>query len=170
MLARRLRHDYPDYYHRVIDECKKAGIELFLSFYNDDLNDKAETSVNWAAFYEDEKRQFALIDDLYKNNKLLREKFKANSLLSINNTDAENIIYSIPLAYRMEFKRLEPDQLDEVLINLMMSRERSYIELLDLITEYFDEGETEQGRQDISKLLSMKLRAGLYAHIYKICE
>jgi hypothetical protein len=42
--------------------------------------------------------------------------------------------------------------------------------MLDLITEYFDEGDTEQGRQDIGKLLSMKLRAGLYAHVYQVCD
>jgi hypothetical protein len=69
----------------------------------------------------------------------------------------------------MEFKQLEADQLDEVLID-WMSQGRSYTELLDLIADCFDEGDTEQGREDIRKLLNLKLRTGLYANLYEVCE
>lgn len=166
MLAKRLRHDYPEHYYRVIDECKRSGIEMLLSCYNGTLNNN---EVNWKGLYDNEKKQYALIDDLFKNNMLLHGKFKINKLLRINNIDAGNVIYSVPLSYRMEFKQIEADQLDEILIDLM-SGERSYSELLDLIADCFDDGDTEQGREDIGKLLSLKLRTGLYANLYEVCE
>jgi len=164
MLAKRLRHDYPVCYYRIIDECKRSGIEMFLSCYNTTINNKG---VNWQSLYDNEKKQYALIEDVFKNNKLLSKKFKVNKFMSVNNIDADNMIYNIPISYSMEFKQHEADQLDEVLIDLM-SRDRSYTELLGLIADCFDEGDTEQGREDIRKLLNLKLRTGLYANLYEV--
>jgi len=166
MLAKRLRHDYPEYYYLIIDECKRSGIEMFLRYYN---TTTSETEINWLGLYDNERKQFALINELFKTNNLQHKKFKINKLLNINNSDGDNIIYSVPLSYRMEFKQIEADQLDEILIDLM-ERERSYAELLDLIGDCFDDGDTERGREDIAKLLSLKLKTGLYASLYEVCN
>ncbi|ASU33380.1 DUF6734 family protein [Mucilaginibacter xinganensis] len=165
MLASRLRHDYPGYYYRVIDECKKAGFTLYLTCYNNEINGN---SAAWLRLYEHEKKQYANVEYLFRNNRLQYAKFKRNKFLKIANSDSGIVSYHVPLSYRMEFKQVEADQLDGILIDLMRIG-RTFAELLNFITECFDEGDTTQGRADISKLLSLKLRAGLYGNLYEVC-
>jgi len=168
-LAERLRHDYPDHYYRIITECQKAGVNMFLSCYNAPAPDiSIGFNTNWKSIYEHEKAQFARTDDMFKDNKLSAVKFKTSKFLQVGKPAEDAIKYMLPVSYRMAYEEITPDQLDEVLIELL-GEPRSFGELQGFIAEYFDDSDLEESIQAIKKLLTIKLRKGLYQHLYEIC-
>jgi len=167
-LAERLRNDYPDHYYRVITECKKAGVNMFLSYYNKAPNVSNGLHTNWKSIYEHEKAQFARTDDLFKSNRLSAVKFKTSKFLQVDKSAEDVVKHALPISYRMTYEEMTPDQLDKILIELL-DEPRSFDELQQLIAEYFDDSDSDESMQAIKKLLTIKLRKGLYRHLYEVC-
>jgi len=169
MLAKRLRQNYPEYYYRVIEECKKAGVKLFLNCYNDSPDPTPPNTVNidWQKVYNQEKEQAEKIERAFTNEEgLVKARFKTNRLLRPVVGEKEKGFNYAPDGYSRQFKKVEGDELDQLLISAL-ERRKTFDALLHHISKYFDREDTSD-RASFAKLISMRLKNGCFNNVFEI--
>lgn len=177
-LARRLRNDYPEYYYRVIEECKKAGLKLYLKFYNkgnDNLRDhEASCSENnieyWEALYKEEKKQFSLAQNRFADlEDLLNTKFIAVNEIALADPSDFPIEIQAPVSLLLDFNQLILDSLDQILVKLL-SVEMSFAEILDKIKLHFNTNEIEDNYELFKQTINSRLKMGIEENLFQIVE
>ena len=178
-LARRLRNDYPEYYYRIINECKKAGLKFYLTFYQesagDQRNQHPERTVagqEWAVLYHKEVTQFNLMHERFADPvKLSKTVFVSRIKVGINTANNEisddNLSIRMPISLLMEYQELKLDTLDQILVNLLAS-ELSFQEILGLAAAFFDEDDLKSQYNMFSQLITNRLKSGLEDNIFEI--
>lgn len=184
MLAKRLRQNFPKYYYKIIDQCKNAGIELYLDYYNDKsypLSNKSNNNfaisniettnnINWEIMYEIEKDLQPQIELIFgERNKVFDTIFKVNTLAEKKPFDpkSEGQYYLTPCSYIKSFKETECDELDLVLIGLLQ-HPIMFKMLYDEIKKMFDEDEVNEDEEALLQLLVLKLKRGCHNNLYCI--
>ena len=174
MLAKRLRQNYPEYYNRIIEECKKAGTDLFLNCYKDAnktliTNGKlAADEIDWHKLYDKEKEQTEKIEKAFESEGgLSATRFRTNRLLKSPLNREESNMYDAPDSYSQQFKNVDCDQLDQILITAL-KRAKRFDHLLKNISEYFEKKDIDDDSSSFSKLISLRLRSGCFNNVFEI--
>ncbi|HTH82122.1 MAG TPA: DUF6734 family protein [Mucilaginibacter sp.] len=181
LLAKRLRQSYPDFYYNIIDKCKKAGIKPFFNYYreNECPTDNMQmpegysfnktSQINWARVYEIESEQHSMIENTFNDiSNLTGSYFQTNQYLlrtSVSTTnDDEKISYEVPHSYMKAYKKLECDDLDDMLIELLQVP-KSFKEIYNELECAIDED--VKGKEEIlTKLIELKLKNGCISNLY----
>jgi hypothetical protein len=178
MLARRLRNDYPEYYYRVLEECKKAKVSLYLDYYNEpsvkfnkhnNIGMKNNHLSYWDNLYEDEKKSFVVLDKVFSNFDILfRTKFKSNfRIKNVNNSLNENISIAIPYSLLKKIRNIELDILDQ-LIYKQINAHNTFQKIVENLKIHFKADEIESDYLTYINFLATRIRAGCEENLYTV--
>jgi hypothetical protein len=175
-LARRLRNDYPEYYYRIINECKKAGLKFYLTFHQEtaigqriQLCGKTAAGPDWPALYHKEVTQFRLMNERFADPaKLSGTAFISRIEAGTNDgISDDNLLIQTPVSLLMEYQELKLDTLDQILVNLLTTA-LSFQEILDQAVPFFDENEIKNQYTLFARLIANRLKSGLEDNIFEI--
>jgi len=182
LLAKRLKQNYPVYYYEIINKCKSSGIIPFFNCYRDKrmpLNTLSgeysyvQTRVNWPELYAAQNKQQALIEVTFNTlTNLNASYFQTNKQVSqsqfLEVDGSEKKIYcEAPYSYLKAFKKIECDELDNVLIKLLR-QPQSFKNLCYQLQKLFNEEEMKNEKDAFIELIKLKLKNGCASNLYYI--
>jgi hypothetical protein len=188
MLARHLRESYPAFYYRIIDECLKSSVDLFLNCYNEAPGRKLpiakshpsslnrtpliKEQTNWDKIYRKQKSQFKKVQLAFSDNQLLLlAKFRTNPSIIEANTSTNQLetqlSWLVPLSYKRAFHKIDFDDLDRLLIKLLRSA-KPFNTIIDKIQKYFDPDETKKEKNSLQRLINLRLKRGCDNNLFDI--
>nr|WP_295864931.1 DUF6734 family protein [uncultured Chitinophaga sp.] len=171
MLAKRLRRDFPEYYYRIISECKKSNITMQLRCYQEEQVNATASKQDWRAVYEHELTQFEKFDLTFGNDeRLSRALFQTNKLLKkkYDKSDGEKkLLCRIPSGYVKMFRKVVCDELDTLLVS-HLGRPRRLDAIMDYLRQFFDEAEIEKNPASYRELVLLHLKRGCGNQLFSI--
>ncbi len=197
MLAKRLRQDYPEYYYRIIDECKKAGISPWFNCYSlydinlkkfnlrsenlvlnqEAISQKSSFNYNWKDLYEVEKNQHIQMEQAFSSfSELFPAVFVKEKQIKIYveetiqpDEDEIKAICQAPDCYKLGERQFPCDDLDLVLLELLTAP-KTFEDLLHSLKDYFDEEEINSDPTTFYELISLRLKTGCSNNMYRIVK
>lgn len=168
-LARRLRNDYPEYFYKIIKECQKANVSMYLKYYNTDYKSDNNVSnlINWQKEYESEKYQFSKLDNIFGNPEILFNtsfmiKEQIGQLKSLNFESCSTLN-----GFLKKLSDLKVDELDRLII-FFLRKPLKFKTLIKKLKPYFDEKEVENQHKAFLQLISLKIRSGCEKNLYRV--
>lgn len=184
LMAKRLRQDYPDYYERIIAQCKKQRVSLLLNCYRTKKSPKealpeqfkynTKPKVNWKQLYEAEKEQHQMLElafcDPAAFEKAAFETAKSITIeLKAGKDGQPAIFYHTPYSYLKAFKETEGDELDQAIIELLKGPKK-FSELCFELKQFFDEDEMKNEQEAFMELIKLKLKNGCVTNLYYVID
>ncbi|QJB39446.1 hypothetical protein HF324_16905 [Chitinophaga oryzae] len=171
MLAKRLRKDFPEYYYRIISECKKSNITMQLRCYQEEETARRGSKQDWHAVYEHERMQFEKFDLTFGDEeRLSRARFQTNKLLRRKmhkSGGEEKLLCRIPSGYVKMFRRVACDEMDTLLLS-HLGRPRRLDAIMDYLRQFFDEAEIEKSPASYRELVLLHLKRGCGNQLFSI--
>jgi hypothetical protein len=177
-LAKVLRQDYPDYYYSIINTCKKVGINLFFNCYGDqntsllsgDFSYNETITIDWRKLYKTEKKRQQKLELLSREVADLDGFiFKANDLISdLWKTKGEGANYlQVPCSLLRAFRRVEYDELDEIMLSLMTTPQ-TFKGICNSLEYLFEADELKNDYESFLCLIRLKLKNGCVVKLFQI--
>jgi hypothetical protein len=181
-LARRLRQDYPEYYYRIIEVCKAAGVALDCRYYGqvshpsvgfeptDGLNGSGVNRPKEAyrAHYEQDVRQYRKVQELFSLPLLsflvqkLRFSEQVQLMENINQDGILEQILIIPDIYTLTDKSISLDPLNMVLLDAFLEEPISIQEAIERVAPYFKVEEVSNELEKFRQLVSDRIKELMY--------
>jgi len=181
-LARRLRQDYPEYYYRIIEECKAAGVALDCRYYGqvshpsvgskptDGLNGSGVNSPKEAylLYYEQDVRQYRKVQELFSLplEEFLTQKLQFSERVQlVENTTQEGTLEQtliVPDIYTLAEKSIRLDPLNMVLLDAFLEEPISIQEAIERVVPYFKVEKVTAEKEKFRQLVSDRIKELMY--------